>query len=203
MSRYVQKVKLKSKNELESIIQNRNHYEGEMVAAALSELELRGEEVEEKILVEKSIEKDKRKKFNREKIKHKSIPEDLPIQIKVAAYLIYASVAIGFIFSLMHMSSGGIDGEISFNLIPVILLAIGYYIHRGSNTARWIFTGLMILGLAIILVFSGSILGFIASLNIRLLLHIVSVILLFLPPSRNWYGGNKPIDEEEKLFFPD
>jgi hypothetical protein len=92
----------------------------------------------------------------------------------------------GYILRDLAISTG-------LNLLFLWLIA-----HRGSNAARWIFIGLVALGLIATVARAAHALDY-GALSFALslaqyLLCAIEIILLFRPDSRDWFAGIRSVD---------
>lgn len=201
-NRFSLKVKGKSDFELDEIVQNQNQYMPEMVLAAFDELEFRKGFMDEKKKEFITSEKLKEQSAQARKLKKvSSIPEDLPNSIRNSAILIYISAALSVTVNLITFS-----GVLSLN--GILLAALGFMVHKGSNGWRWVLTILFGLGTLISLISLSYDLvnGFSFHISLlsltQTLIQLSAVVLLFLPESRNWYRGLKgeQVEEDEFIF---
>ena len=118
-----------------------------------------------------------------------------PTQVETAVYLILASLAIGFVYSINSIVDRRIQ-DIGFEILPaamtiVIHLLIAAMIYKGKNWARMVYLILFIFSLPFISIHiiqklsqheQPHILGV-----IQTGLQLIAVILLFQKPCNAWF----------------
>ena len=121
---------------------------------------------------------------------------DKPSQIDTAVSLLWASLAIGFVKSLMdmqHMGSQASPAFINFILISVIavMVLLIVFISKGKNWARITFLVLFVLGsLPSVPLLLGEftrspVLG--AFSIIQFVLQVIALYLIFTKPGSSWF----------------
>lgn len=202
-NRFMNIMEERSNEELmEILLRKRNDYQSEAVDAARSELGRRNltpEEIEE--ITDMIQQREAQEKEKKEHLQswfeagrnYFRIPADLPLTIKLGAWLIYITLLIdGFRVYLLAKEGlvhSGIDGPTV--LLTMIYLIIGYMIHTGKNWARllfltFLFTHLVLYPFYIESSFqTGTTFGVLISATFAGRLG--ALFLLFGKPSRKWY----------------
>ena len=87
--------------------------------------------------------------------------------------------------------------------ISVMVLII-YFLNKGSNVTRWIWTGLQIVGLGLFIFTSIQLEVFSMYGILRNVIMIASVSLLHVPISNAWFNSNeKPKSSEDQFIYTD
>lgn len=133
-----------------------------------------------------------------------------PTQVETAVYLILASLAIGFVYSIQSIVGGRMQ-DIGFEILPaamtiVIHLLIVTMIYKGKNWARMVYLILFIFSLPFITI------HIIQKLSqheqphlwgvIQTGLQLIAVILLFQKPCNAWFKRQKAERSPEDTVYP-
>lgn len=126
-----------------------------------------------------------------------------PSQVKNAVYLLYATLVMGVVSSILNLSDPGVQASLGFALVAmVITFAILLFnvtmISRGRNWARMVYLVLYVIGLPRSIVFllqmlpSNTLTALIGT--VQAILQLVAIVLLFQKPSSVWFKGESNLE---------
>ncbi|MCF8335957.1 MAG: hypothetical protein K9H65_05080 [Bacteroidales bacterium] len=187
---------------MEILLRRRNDYQSEAVDAARSELKRRNlsqqqfEEITDLIQLREEQERKKqedRQSWFESRKNYFKVPSDLPVYVRLGAWLIYLSLLLDVlrVFLLNYHGIIYSSPDVPAILATLIYLFITYMIHTGKNWARLLFVTFLFTHLLLYPFYlesgfqTGIIVGFLitASLSVRLL----ALALLFSKSAKNWY----------------
>lgn len=193
----------KSDAELQSIIADTVNFVDDARLAVVWELEKRNQATDETELTKKAVldkvaTKQQQEQENKDNFKS---PADLPTKIKSAAYLIYGSLAVGLIKSILieQMTSVKILSDpknLTIGLLTIGLIGFfAYMISVGKNWARITFLVLFIiglLGLPFMISNDFKMSAIIGAISVvQALMQLFALIILFRGQANNWYKEQK------------
>ena len=207
---YTSKMINKSESELLDYVNNRTQFQVDAVIAAINELDKRGKANSEILDIKKQIDQkienqNKQIQQSKEDLK---IPKNIPITISNAAKLIYFTLGLGIVNSvIMELTTDFKNLSDPKNLF-IVILSLGltaffaYKIHMGRKWARTTFLVLFLIGMimfpfTLIQFFQLNPLTGIISL-IQTGLQIYALILLYKPASKEWYKNKTVKDTNEQ-----
>lgn len=196
---FTPKMREKSDNELQEIVDNKEKFQEAALLAAIWELEKREKagnqhsEIKEQIETKKKQAEDRPNSFE--------IPVDIAKSIKTASYILFGTILLGFLNTVLFDSYT--DIEVFVNSMSVSLLIItlafmafiSYMILLGRNWARVTYLVLFLIGFLmnipdIIYYFKNvPIVGFISLIQTGLQTY--ALILLYNKESKEWYLKQK------------
>ena len=197
---FSKKMQDKSDQELLEVVENREKFQQNAFIAAVWELEKR-EKAEPKYTELKDEMLSKQQQVDKSVNNAFVVPEDLPKQIKMAAYLLFGTILVGVINSILYnyFTNGEAYANSSSIFTVIFSLALmtffSYMILLGKNWARITYLVLFLLGAVLsipvlIYYFTFSpIIGFISLTQTGL--QIYALILLYRKESKDWYLKQK------------
>ncbi|MBI9056009.1 MAG: hypothetical protein JEY96_19465 [Bacteroidales bacterium] len=198
---FSKKMQNKSDQELIEVIENREKFQQAAFIAAVWELEKREKAETKYIKLKDEMLIKQEQQVNESANKAFVIPEDLPKQIRMAAYLLFGTILIGIINSVLYnYFTNGEAYATSYSIFILIfslsiMTFFSYMILLGRNWARITILVLFLLGAVLgiptlIYYFNLSpIIGLISLIQTGL--QIYALILLYNKESKNWYLKQK------------
>ena len=148
---FTPKMREKSEQELQEIVDNKEKFQESALLAAIWELERREKAGNEHAEIIEQIET--KKKQAEENVDNSfEIPKDIAQSIKKAAYILFAIIPIGLVNSVLlnYFTGGEVFAEtrnvVTAVLTVVVMLFFSYMILIGRNWARVTFLVLFLLG---------------------------------------------------------
>jgi len=192
---FTPKMREKSDNELQEIVDNKEKFQEAALLAAIWELERREIAVNEHIEIKQQIET--KKKQGKEKSNSFEIPKDIAKSIKTASFILFGTILLGLVNTVLT------DIEVFVNSMSLSLLVItlafmafiSYMILLGRNWARTLHLVLFLIGCLmnirdIIFYFKNvPIVGFISLILAGLRAY--ALLLLYNNESKKWYLKQK------------
>ena len=189
------KVKGKSDQELEEIVNHPKDYQPEFLSAAIEEIKSRGVKIDTS-KTENIIAEEQQTKIN--SAQRWKIPENLHPKIRLASNLLFASLVIGVIRQFFAQTSYSISG-LSDEALPglfsgLIVIAMAYAIRLGISWARILLLVFMVFGLFLTISFVSFYIEYAPVAGIlellQTLVQLYALVLLFQKPASNWYKEN-------------
>lgn len=187
------KVKRKSDQELEEIVNHPKDYQPEFLSAAIEEIKNRGVKIDTSktetiIAEEQQIKVDSSKRWK--------VPENLHPKIRLASNLMFSSLVIGIIRVFFAQSSVNISGLSDDGLFSgLVVIVLAYAIRLGISWIRVVLLTFIIFGLLLEIFFvpfyinHAPIAGILELL--QSLIQVYALILLFQKPANKWYKENQ------------
>lgn len=182
--------------ELQNYIDNKSQFQEDAILAAIWELENREKAESEHNEIKVKIET--KKKQAKENVNNSfAIPKDIANSIKKASYILFGTIFLGLLNSVLFDRYSGVDVYVNSRSVSILILTlifmafISYMILLGRNWARVTFLVLFLLGFllnlpSVVYYFTTvPIVGFISLIQMGL--QIFVLILLYNKESKDWY----------------
>jgi tryptophan-rich sensory protein len=206
---YTYKMTNKSDSELLDYVNNRTQFQADAVIAAIIELDKRGKADSAILGIKKQIEQkiENRNEQIQQSREDFKVPKDLPKTISNAAKLIYLTLGIGIVNSIIMELTTDFNNISDPKNLFVLIISLGlmaffaYKIHMGKKWARTTFLVLFLIGMimfpfTLIQFFQLNPLTGIISLT-QTGLQIYALILLYKPDSKDWYVNNSKKETDD------
>jgi tryptophan-rich sensory protein len=206
---YTYKMTNKSDSELLDYVNNRTQFQADAVIAAIIELDKRGKADSAILGIKKQIEQkiENRNEQIQQSREDFKVPKDLPKTISNAAKLIYLTLGIGIVNSIIMELTTDFNNISDPKNLFVLIISLGlmaffaYKIHMGKKWARTTFLILFLIGMimfpfTLIQFFQLNPLTGIISLT-QTGLQIYALILLYKPDSKDWYVNNSKKETDD------
>jgi hypothetical protein len=206
---YTYKMTNKSDSELLDYVNNRTQFQADAVIAAIIELDKRGKADSAILGIKKQIEQkiENRNEQIQQSREDFKVPKDLPKTISNAAKLIYLTLGIGIVNSIIMELTTVFNNISDPKNLFVLIISLGlmaffaYKIHMGKKWARTTFLVLFLIGMimfpfTLIQFFQLNPLTGIISLT-QTGLQIYALILLYKPDSKDWYVNNSKKETDD------
>ena len=187
------KVKGKSDQELEDIVNHPKDYQPEFLSAAIEEIKSRGVKIDTSKTEFVIAEEQQAKVDSAQRWK---TPENLHPTIRQASNLIFASLILWIIRTFFAQSSVNINGLSDDGLFSgLVVIALAYAIRLGISWIRVVLLVFMIFSLLLEVFFvpfyidQAPIAGVLELL--QTLVQVYALVLLFQKPAREWYKENQ------------
>jgi len=176
-----------STKELLDILEGKNNRTDDFVLAVLWELDKRKKLSDQHIEVYNKLKSKQQRTQKVTEYESHYIPPDLPLSIRIVAYLLYSVLVVELIGTFI-MGRTSFVGFSSLILPGSFITAfLGFFIHRGKIWAGYLFFVVYIFSTMLFIIL-GTFFDIISM--IQQVIMTVALIFLFKQESRNWFRRN-------------